>query len=65
MHVYYFSCVQQSLSHYQLFPILFIVFNDGFIIEIMIVLYCVYIKQHLQYKNTVIFFHFIFLRGPL
>jgi len=25
--------------HYQLFPILFIVFNDDFIIEIMIVLY--------------------------
>ena len=30
--------------HYKLFPILFIVFNDDFIIEIMIVLYCVYIN---------------------
>jgi len=30
--------------HYQLFLVLFIVFNDGFIIEIMIILYCVYIN---------------------
>jgi len=30
--------------HYQLLSILFIVFNDDFIIEIMIVLYCVYIN---------------------
>ena len=37
--------------HCQLFPILFVVFNDGFIIEIMIVLYCVYINTTIYNTN--------------
>jgi len=45
--------------HYKLFPILFIVFNDDFTIEIMIVLYCVYINTTSKHCN--ISLHFIFL----